>query len=328
MDAPQNCGKMEIIMIRIKQNGVRAVIQPQSGVVTLCDTLTFAMLDALNPTGSQEISLNDLPDEFPMGLRYSFAKYDSTDLKRAYAAIKEIYRLNDDRPLLPAVRTAALIQSDDLPDFNTVQTWADHCAESFVCTVDALSGNTNAAQLTNFLRMIHEKFPKIQLHLRCREDFAFENLPVQRVYLHAGESDTITGNVPYSKNVFLCAVCTKDYVTEALRLYHLGYKKLSLLPAPTANTEAFLTVADKLAREWIRIKRNDPEAVFLPFTFADVHPGIWQTVSAPLSTDTLPGYFYNAGLLSHIAPDVSDTALLAKCVECAVVLQAQCGLQS
>ena len=62
----------EITMIRIKQNGIRAVIHPQTGIVTLCDALTFSLLDALTPPFSEE---------FPMGLRYSFAKYDSADLK-------------------------------------------------------------------------------------------------------------------------------------------------------------------------------------------------------------------------------------------------------
>ena len=93
-------------MIRIKQNGVRAVIHPQTGVVMLCDALTFSLLDALQPPFSED---------FPMGLRYSFAKYDSADLKRAYAMVKEIYKAAEEAPASLSVRTSAVVSADRLP---------------------------------------------------------------------------------------------------------------------------------------------------------------------------------------------------------------------
>ena len=92
----------EITMIRIKQNGIRAVIHPQTGIVTLCDALTFSLLDALTPPFSEE---------FPMGLRYSFAKYDSADLKRAYALVKKIYAAAQESPTDLSVRTSVTLSA-------------------------------------------------------------------------------------------------------------------------------------------------------------------------------------------------------------------------
>ena len=115
-------------MIRIKQNGVRAVIHPQTGVVMLCDALTFSLLDAITPPFSEE---------FPMGLRYSFAKYDSADLKRAYAQVKEIYAAAEEPPTVLSLRTSATLSATALADRETTKALADSCPDGFVCTVIA-----------------------------------------------------------------------------------------------------------------------------------------------------------------------------------------------
>ena len=297
-------------MIRIKQNGVRAVIHPQTGVVMLCDALTFSLLDAITPPFSEE---------FPMGLRYSFAKYDSADLKRAYAQVKEIYAAAEEPPTVLSLRTSATLSATALTDRETTKAPADSCPDGFVCTVIA-KDPAEIDLVAPFFERVHAKNPSTRLELRCPNGFSYDTLPVDRVYLECGDSGNVTELLPLSDHVILSCTCDADLITEADRLYTLGYRRLSLMPTDAYDRETFAADAEKLTREWIRIERNDPCARFMPFTFADVQPGLCDDT---VPTDTLPGYFQNAGLLSHITPVTHDPAILAKCVECAVVLQAQ-----
>ena len=145
-------------------------------------------------------------------------------------------------------------------------------------------------------------------------------LPVDRVYLECGDSGNVTKLLPLASHVILSCTCGADLIPEADRLYKLGYRRFSLLPTDAYDRAAFVADAEKLTREWIRIERNDPDARFVPFTFAEVQPGFCGDT---VPTDTLPGYFQNAGLLSHITPVTQDPVVLAKCAECAIVLQAQ-----
>ena len=297
-------------MIRIKQNGVRAVINPQTGTVMLCDALTFSLLDALQPPFSED---------FPMGLRYSFAKYDSADLKRAYAMVKEIYKAAEEAPTTFSARTSAIVSADRLPDDASLADWIRDCPDAFVCTVIAKDIQEESA-IATFCKTVRKKYPAIRLELRCPAGFPYAALPLSRVYVEYGDSKNVTECLPFSANAVLSCTCDDNLTPEADRLYRLGYKVFSLLPTATYDLNTFAADAEKLAREWIRIERNDPDARFLPFTFADVRPG---RTEANADTATLPGFFQNAGLLSHITPVTDDPVILAKCVECAVVLQAQ-----
>lgn len=297
-------------MIRIKQNGVRAVIHPQTGVVMLCDALTFSLLDALQPPFSED---------FPMGLRYSFAKYDSADLKRAYAMVKEIYKAAEEAPASLSVRTSAVVSADRLPDEATLADWEKDCPSGFSCTVIA-NGDTPLDTLRAFCTTVQKVAPTMRLSLRCPVGFSYTDLPFCCVFIECGDSGNVTEYTPLTDNTVLSCTCDAHFLAEADRIYSLGYKVFSLLPTDKYDIEAFLAEAEKLTREWIRIERNDPTARFFPFTFADVLPG---KTAESVDTDTLPGYFQNAGLLSHITPVTKKTAVLAKCVECAVVLQAQ-----
>lgn len=299
-------------MIKIKQNGVRAVIYPQTGTVMLCDALTFSLLDVLTPPFS---------DEFPMGLRYSFAKYDSADLKRAYETVKEIYRAAEETPVPLTVRTASIVSADKLPDRITFENLIRDCPETFVCTIIA-KNTADADAVTAFCAMVQKDYPMVAMELRCSGDYPYAKLPVRRVYLECGDSKNISSLLPLPDHVILSCVCSKDMQSEADRLYRLGYKKFSLLPSEDYDKEMFAADMEKLTREWIRIERNTQDAAFLPFTFTAVQPGLWMD-DKTLPTDTLPGYFYNAGLLSHLTPVTEDSEVLAKCVECAIVLQAQ-----
>lgn len=297
-------------MIRIKQNGIRAVIHPQTGIVTLCDALTFSLLDALTPPFSEE---------FPMGLRYSFAKYDSADLKRAYALVKEIYAAAQESPTDLSVRTSVTLSAAALSDCDMLKAPAAPCPDGFVCTVIA----KDAAEIdlaAPFFEKVHTNHPSIRLELRCPSDFPYAALPLNRVYLECGDSGNVAKLLPLASHVILSCTCGADLIPEADRLYKLGYRRFSLLPTDTYDRAAFVADAEKLTREWIRIERNDPDARFVPFTFAEVQPGFCGDT---VPTDTLPGYFQNAGLLSHITPVTQDPVVLAKCAECAIVLQAQ-----
>lgn len=297
-------------MIRIKQNGVRAVIHPQTGDVMLCDALTFSLLDVLTPPFSEE---------FPMGLRYSFAKYDSADLKRAYGLVKEIYAAAEEIPPVLSARTSATLSAPDLADCEILKNCITTCSDNFVCTVIA-SVPAEIDLVASFFEKTRAENPFIRLELRCPMDFPYDTLPVDRVYLECRNSESVTKLLPLANHVILSCTCDANLLSEAQRLYTLGYKHFSLLPTDAYDRELFLTDAEKLCREWIRIERNDPNARFVPFTFADVKPGICNDM---VPTDTLPGYFQNAGLLSHITPVTHDPIVLAKCVECTVVLQAQ-----
>ncbi len=297
-------------MIRIKQNGIRAVIHPQTGVVMLCDALTFSLLDALTPPFSEE---------FPMGLRYSFAKYDSADLKRAYAQVKEIYAAAEEKPFAPSIRTSVTFYATNLADSETMQTYAADCPTGFVCTVIA-KAPAEIDLIAPFFKRIRKNTPSIRLGLRCPTGFPYTELSADQVYLECGDSGNVTELLPLADSVILSCTCGANLLSEADRLYKLGYKHFSLLPTNAYDKEMFKADAEKLTREWIRIERNDPGARFLPFTFAQVHPGFCGDT---VPTDTLPGYFQNAGLLSHITPINNDPTILAKCIECAIVLQAQ-----
>ena len=254
-----------------------------------------------------------------MGLRYSFAKYDSADLKRAYTMVKEIYKAAEEAPASFAVRTSAVVSADSPPDAATFAMWEKDCPDGFSCTV--LAGNdTRTDALRAFCTMVQEIAPTVRLSLRCPAGFPYAELPFARVYVEYGDSQNVTEYVPLGENAVLSCTCNAHFLAEADRLYTLGYTAFSLLPTDTYDSDAFAAEAEKLTREWIRIERNDPTARFLPFTFADVIPG--KTDDA-VETDALPGYFQNAGLLSHITPVTKKAAVLAKCVECAVVLQAQ-----
>ena len=71
--------------------GYNIVLDVESGAVHVLSDIAMNMIDYLE-IFIEKNNFNDLPEECPVDIRYSLAKYESSDVKDAYAELRELYQ--------------------------------------------------------------------------------------------------------------------------------------------------------------------------------------------------------------------------------------------
>jgi len=305
-------------MHTFKCNGIRAAVHTGNGTVFLLDSLAYDMMNSLTPP---------LTEDFPMGLRYAFAKYDSKDLKEAYAEVRRVFEAADDADAVYDRLTSADVTAD-LSDKETVfRRFAERMgdAERFALTIH--SNGQDISALNEMITAARSCIPCAEVTVRCPLGTDTVQVQADGFILIAGDSSTLDISVCANLPDNAVLSCTfgpgTDLSTVTEKLYKAGCRKLSLVPADNVSAEEALLLYEKLSRTLTRMYRTVKDFMFLPFSFRDILPGQHENKDGNIpmySNDCLPGYFANCGLMSHLTADITDRNLLAKCAEYAIVL--------
>ncbi len=290
-----------------KKNGVRLAVHTRTGITHILDSLTFDML-------AQFADETSLPEELPMGTRYFFAKYDSGDLKKAYATVREIYRLEDEEsgstaesPVAGAVLTPAVLGERYEELLRTLPSDAS--------LLLILNENDNADDI---LTKTREILPQVKITLRaplclCHGADAYQVV--------VGDLASFAGTeLPQDAVVYATFTRDTDLSAEVTRLLDAGYG-VCAVPEVSMDPETAIQAYDALSRTLTRRKRTDKAFRFLPFALQE-NLGSWMLNDTVVSADpdTLPGGFWQYGALMHLAGGISSPAVLRSLVESALVL--------
>ncbi|MBQ7920984.1 MAG: hypothetical protein IJ325_00185 [Clostridia bacterium] len=308
------------MMYTFKCNGVRTAVHTGNGTVFTLTPLAFDMLQALTPP---------LTDEIPMGLRYSFAKYDSTDLKNSYAEVHKVFEAMEEPDAAYDRLTAARVCAD-LENAETVFAgYAAKMGDADRFSLTVLADDTASAETVNNLIAAAKKYiPGVSVTVRCPLGSAAAGAEADEYHLLAGEMSAFDVSLFSALSANTAVSCTfssgDDLSAFVKTAYDAGCRKLSLVPAANVSVNETMEMYDKLSRTLTRMYRTVKDFVFLPFAFSNVLPGKWIAAddSMPVyDMKTLPGYFGACGLVSHLAEDITDNAVLQKCVEYAIILK-------
>jgi len=295
-----------------KRNGVRAAVQTHTGVITPLETLTYDMLNQLTPP---------LPPELPMDTRYFFAKYDSGDLKAAYATIRGLYE-ND----MPSPASSGLTQGWLFPEQTEdpaaiLRTYAENRMKGQpFCLYIGVASSIPASSL---LSMARELLPDAQIVLHIPASLYGKMENVDTYMVHVGDIAGFT-EATYPLDTMIVADFDKntELAAHVTRILDMGYT-LSAVPKKDTPVEDALTQYDALSRVLTRRRRTDKSFVFLPFTLACACPGSWSVNGNTVQGDTqsMPGYYNAYGLQTSLFADITSTSLYTRLAEYAIVLQ-------
>ena len=306
-------------MYTFKCNGVRAAVHTGNGTVFTLDSLAYDMLHTLTPP---------LTEEFPMGLRYSFAKFDSIDLKNAYAEVRKVFAAMEEPDAIYERLTAAYV-SANLSDAKSV--FAGFAAkmedaDRFSLTILADETATTAA-VNELLAAAKACIPGVCVTVRCPIGCEASKTDADAWVLQAGDMSDFAvsafSELPDNAVISLDFRSGEDLSAFVKSAYDAGCRKLSLVPAAGTPVNDILEMYDKLSRTLTRMYRTVKDFVFLPFAFADVLPGKCVLADGHIpayAANSLPGYYGNCSMLSHLAEDITDRSVLQKCTEYAIVL--------
>ncbi len=290
-----------------KKNGVRLAVHTRTGITHILDSLTFDML-------AQFADETSLPEELPMGTRYFFAKYDSGDLKKAYATVREIHRLEEEdtidaapKPVAGGVLSPAALGERYEDVLRTLPMDAS--------LLLILGENDNADDILTKTRTI---LPQAKITLRaplclCHGADAYQVV--------VGDIASFVGTaLPQEAVVYATFTGDTDLSAQVTQLLDAGYG-VCAVPDAGLDPETAIKAYDALSRTLTRRKRTDKAFRFLPFVLQETI-GSWllndSVVTADL--DTLPGGFWQYGAQMHLAGDITSPAILRSLVESALVL--------
>lgn len=297
-----------------KKNGVRMAVHTRSGKTHILDSLTFDML-------AQFADETVLPPELPMGTRYFFAKYDSGDLKKSYAIVREIYQIEEEEKAVPAEKSVTDAKKSVTGAVLSPGTFGERYEAILrklpvdVTLLLLFSGDENVDDVLTKTRAI---LPEAKITLRAPLALCHGADAYQVV---VGDIATFTGaNLPENAAVYATFTADTDLSKEVTRLLDAGYA-VCAVPVSGMDPDAAVQTYDALSRTLTRRKRTDKNFRFLPF---ELHESIgsWMmgetVVTANL--DTLPGGFWQYGAQMPIAGDISSPVLLRSLAESALVL--------
>lgn len=309
-----------IMMYTFKCNGIRAAVHTGTGTVFTLAPLAFDMLHALTPP---------LTDEIPMGLRYSFAKYDGNDLRLSYAEVRKVFtameKADASYDRLTAARVYACMENAEEVFAGFAAKIGD--ADRFDLTI--IANKTVSAETVNGLIGAAKKcIPGVSVTVRCPLDSAAAEADADKFWFLAGEMAScdmaLFSKIPSGAAVSFTFSAGEDLSSFVKTAYDAGCRKLSLTPAADVAEKDVLEMYDKLSRTLTRMYRTVKDFVFLPFAFCDVLPGKWMAADGSMPSydmDMLPGYYGSFGLISHMAEDITSKSVLQKCVEYAIILK-------
>lgn len=295
------------MLYTFKKNGIRAAVHTRSGKTHILDSLTFDML-------AQFADETTLPEELPMGTRYFFAKYDSGDLKRSYATVREIHKCEAEDMADPTERpvSGAVLSPAPLGDrYETI-------LRSLPCDASLLLVVGEGENVDEIFAKTRSILPEAKITLRAPLDLCHGADAFQVV---VGNIASFTGaDLPENATVYATFTADTDLSKEVTRLLDAGYA-VCAVPDATMDPDATVQAYDALSRTLTRRKRTDKNFQFLPFAVQETSGG-WMLEEAVVTTDldTLPGGFWQYGAQMHIAGDISSPAILRSLVESAIVL--------
>ena len=307
-------------MYTFKCNGVRAAVHTGNGTVFTLDALTHDILGTLTPP---------LTDELPMGLRYAFAKFDGNDLRNAYKQARTVFEAMEEADAAFDRVTGAHVCACTDNAASVFEGFAAKMgdAERFALTILADEA-VSADKVCDMIDTAKKCIPGVSVTVRCPIGSAAAVDGADGYILTAGAmSDfdmTVFASLPENAAVSLTFSGGEDLSAFVKSAYDAGCRKLSLVPVEGLSAAAAMDMYDKLSRTLTRMYRTVKDFVFLPFSFCDILPGrcILADGSVPAyAADSLPGYFGNWGLFSHMAEDIRDADTLQKFAEYAIVLQ-------
>lgn len=289
-----------------KKNGVRAAVHTRSGKTHLLDSLTYDML-------GQFLDSTDLPEELPMGTRYFFAKYDSGDLKRSYAIVREIIGAEMSPCAAADTVTGAVLTPAVLGERYGEILRTLPADASLLLSVSA------GEDVDAYLALAREWVPAGRITLRAPLELCHGADGYQVV---VGDITAFAGAaLPENSVVLTTFAGDTDLSAEVTRLLNAGYA-VCAVPAVGMDPDAAVKAYDGLSRTLTRRKRTDTTFRFLPFMLGDM-TGRWLLEGEPVEADldSLPGAFWQYGAQMPLAGCISAPAILRSLVESAIVLE-------
>ena len=306
-------------MYTFKCNGVRAAVHTGNGTVFTLDSLAYDMIHTLTPP---------LTEEFPMGLRYSFAKFDSIDLKNAYAEVRKVFAAMEEPDAVYNRLTAAHISANLTDAVSVFSDFATKMEDANRFALTILADETASMDTVNGLISAAKTcIPGVNVTVRCPIGSEAAKANADAWVLQAGDMADFAvstfSELPDNAVISLNFHSGEDLSAFVKSAYDAGCRKLSLVPAAGTSVNDILDMYDKLSRTLTRMYRTVKDFVFLPFAFADVLPGkcvLADGCTPTYAANSLPGYYGNYSMLSHLAEDITEHSVLQKCTEYAIVL--------
>ena len=301
-----------------KKNGVRAAVLTRAAIVSYLDSLTYDMMEQVTPP---------LSEELPMGMRYFFAKYDSGDLKKSYAAIRSLYEedantAEDD--LCSEKLTGALIHPEVLGEEKYTALLAEYQAGRrentgfglYLCAADP-------ERIPGWIEKAHAVLGDgLRITLRCPVSVCRAYEGVLKYQAECGRIEEFTEAVlPENTEIIVTFSADTDLNAQVTRLLDAGYR-LCAVPEAGLDDDTACKLYDALSRVLLRRFRNSPERPFTAFSIFTDWCGRWMIDEILVETDLdrMPGGYWQYGWLKHLAGYVSSPALLRCLVENALVL--------
>ena len=301
-----------------KKNGVRAAVLTRTASVSYLDSLTYDMLEQVTPP---------LSEELPMGMRYFFAKYDSGDLKKSYAAIRSLYEMDADTSedaLCSQQLTGALIHPEVLGEEKYAALLAEYQANRrdktafglYLCAADP-------DRIPGWVEKAHAVLGDgLQITLRCPVSVCRTYEGVLRYQAECGRIEDFTGAaLPENTEIIAAFSADTDLNAQVTRLLDAGYR-LCAVPEAGLDADTACKLYDALSRVLLRRFRNSHERPFTAFAISTEWGGRWWIDDTPAEADldSMPGGYWQYGWLKHLAGYVSSPAILRCLVENALVL--------